>query len=64
MKNDGGPAFPSTFGFVVCEKCNEVSTTHRTDGMTLRDWYKGKALELASICEMARILTMAMKGEP
>lgn len=33
-KNDGGPAFP-----VVAH-----SGTHFTQGMTLRDYYKGKAL--------------------
>jgi hypothetical protein len=36
--NDGGPAFP-----VPAELCQDL-TIHQQRGMTLRDWFAGKAL--------------------
>ena len=38
MQNDGGPAFP--FGFVT-----DHATVKVQDGMSLRDWFAGMALQ-------------------
>lgn len=38
MKNEGGPAFP--FGFVT-----DHATVKVQDGMSLRDWFAGMALQ-------------------
>ena len=42
MKNDGGPAFPIRFRY---EKSDGSIVTHEADGMSLRQWYAGMALQ-------------------
>ena len=44
MKNDGGPAFPSSWdGRVLSdEACNQIGGWEQ--GMSLRDWFAGQAL--------------------
>ena len=46
--NDGGQAFPTkgkTFHANKAEYCNNVYTIKMAGGMSLRDWYKGMALQ-------------------
>lgn len=53
--NEGGPAFPTTFSVDAHGRCVGIhdSTAHieSVAGMTLRDWFAGQALDLASKLE-------------
>ena len=47
VKKDGGSAFPLLHPYRV----SEDGKIHRNDGMTLRDWFAGMALQgLVSFC--------------
>jgi hypothetical protein len=43
--NDGGPAFPTTERMVDGQGLGRFEYEERHSGMTLRDWFAGKALQ-------------------
>ena len=43
MKNDGGPAFPRPNS--TDEHSQPCNVSYAEDGMSLRDWFAGKALQ-------------------
>jgi hypothetical protein len=63
MKNDGGPAFPFVAYTATKKDTGEIEISGlRSEGMSLRDWFAGQALErlassggmFASPCKAAR----------
>jgi hypothetical protein len=40
VKNDGGPVYPH-----LHESCQRLNETEMYSGMTMRQWYKGMALD-------------------